>query len=80
MSTKVPDPGDVGRNVIGAMVSGDPPDGLGWATAKKPDGTPIYLVAVVLGSENCQNMDKALAKLAPKMHPVDTFSDLPEPA
>jgi len=72
-----PNPAKVARDVAGAMVAREPIEPLGWATARREDGTPIYLVAVVMGSENCQQFDLALEKLRPFMKPVDIFQDTP---
>lgn len=77
-SSGSPDPGDVARRVAGAMVVQEPVQPLGWAVARDDAGRPLYLVAVVMGSQNIPHFETALRKLRPVMKPVDIFDNTPE--
>lgn len=70
-----PRPGKVTDQIIGAMVTKEPVPPLGWAIARRDDGRPLYLVAVVMGSENIAEFEQALQKIKPHMKPVDTFEE-----
>ncbi len=76
-----PDVGDLARQIMGAMIVREPVVPLAWATARREDGTPIYTVAIIMGTKNCDDFETALQAIRPAMKPVDTFDGTPgEPA
>lgn len=76
-SGKAPSAGQVANQVMGALVSKEPVPGLGWSTASNADGKPLYTVAIIMGSENCNQMDALFKKVVGHMKRVDTFDGEP---
>lgn len=72
-----PNPGALATQVAGAMVVKEPIPPLGYAITRDANGRALMLVAVVMGSENCDKFAASLEKIRPHMQPVDTFDGTP---
>lgn len=66
----MPEAGEISEQLLGAMLAKEPVPPVGWAIQRKADGTPLYLVAYVLGPENVEKFAASLTKLRPGMDPV----------
>lgn len=77
MANPPPTISELAGHIAGAMVAAEPVEALGWAVVRDAAGKGLYLVAVVMGSANADDMADALAKLKPHMKRVDIFDDTP---
>lgn len=77
--TTPPNVGEVAVDLMRMMVVKTPVDPMAFATSLNDQKEPVYLVAMVLGTQNIQKVTDALKKLKTKMVRVDTFDNLPEP-
>ena len=66
-------PPSLAEKVARSMVSVEPVDPIGWAVARDEHGRGLYVVTVIMGSENTDKFVKMLEKLKPHMQPVDVF-------
>ena len=61
--------------IVSTMVAKEPVEPLGFAAVSDKDEKQVYIVAVVMGSENVERFTQICRELRPNLLPVDIDFD-----